>query len=57
MADETDYLTATQVAAALGVTSRTVRRWADAGLIPHFVTPGGRYRFPAEAVEQIAEPA
>lgn len=31
---QTDYLTGEQVAALLGVSRRTIYRWADAGRIP-----------------------
>jgi excisionase family DNA binding protein len=34
-----------EVAELFEVTSRTVRRWADAGLLPSFRTVGGQHRF------------
>src|SRR5579862_9158639 len=38
-------MTLTQASRALGVTPNTLRRWADRGQIPSFVTPGGHRRF------------
>jgi excisionase family DNA binding protein len=39
----------------LGVDPDTLRRWADSGRIPAFVTPGGHRRFDRRAVERLAE--
>lgn len=44
-------LTTGQVAAIFGVTTTTVKRWADDGLLPFFRTPGRHYRFMPEDVE------
>jgi excisionase family DNA binding protein len=44
-------LTVSQVAQRLGVSIGTVRRWADAGHLEGFRTPGGQRRFNAEQVE------
>jgi excisionase family DNA binding protein len=50
--DHTDGpLTTGQVAAIFGVTTTTVKRWADKGLLPFFRTPGNHYRFHPEDVE------
>lgn len=50
--DHTDEpLTTGQVAAIFGVTTTTVKRWADKGLLPHFRTPGAHYRFRRSDVE------
>lgn len=38
-------MTAAQVARIFQVTPATVKRWADTGRIPYFLTPGGHYRF------------
>jgi excisionase family DNA binding protein len=53
-----------QAAAVLGVHERTVRRYLAAGLLAHRRLPGGHYRIPARAIEQLwsvgpaqAEPA
>lgn len=39
-----------EVAAAFGVDSKTVNRWARRGLIDAFRTPGGHFRISAEAL-------
>ena len=44
------WLTLTQACRKLGVTANTLRRWADRGQIPSFVTPGGHRRFPLAAI-------
>lgn len=46
-------LTTGQVAAIFGVTTTTVKRWADDGRLPSFRTPGGHYRFNAADVETL----
>lgn len=46
-------LTPAQVAAMLSVTSTTVYRWARAGRLPHFRTPGNQMRFRREDVEAL----
>lgn len=38
-------LTTGQVAAIFGVTTTTVKRWADSGRLRSFRTPGKHYRF------------
>jgi excisionase family DNA binding protein len=48
------YLTPGEVARALGVSPRTIDRWADLGRIPCIVTLGGHRRFTADAVETLA---
>ena len=42
-----DWLSLSEVSALLGVHPTTVRRWADAGDLPCFRTPGGHRRFRA----------
>lgn len=37
----------------LGVDQDTLRRWADAGKVEVFVTPGGHRRFPRAAIEAL----
>jgi excisionase family DNA binding protein len=39
------YVTPTEAGGALGVHVLTLRRWAWAGKLPHYVTPGGKYRY------------
>ncbi len=46
-------LTISQVAARLGVSLGTVRRWADHGHLRSYRTPGGQRRFSAEDLEQF----
>jgi DNA-binding transcriptional MerR regulator len=41
-----EYLTSTQVAKRLGMSQRSVHRWAEAGLVlPAWLTPGGHARY------------
>lgn len=44
-------LTTGQVATIFGVTTTTVKRWADDGRLAHFRTPGNHYRFALSDVE------
>ena len=37
----------------LGVSTATLRRWADAGRLPAFTTPGGHRRFSRAALERM----
>lgn len=46
-------LTSGDVAGIFGVTTTTVKRWADAGLLEFFRTPGGHYRFQPDEVERL----
>lgn len=48
-------MTTSEVAAAFSVTGSTVKRWAESGLLPHFRTPGGHYRFQPADVERARE--
>jgi excisionase family DNA binding protein len=51
---ETRWLTLTEAAEALRVHPTTLRRWADSGQVPVFLTPGGHRRFAASDVKDIA---
>lgn len=42
-----------EIAGLFGVDPKTVRRWAKAGKMGAFKTPGGQYRFPAKEVQSI----
>jgi excisionase family DNA binding protein len=54
VADATEWLTLTEAAGALRVHPTTLRRWADSGQVPVFLTPGGHRRFAASDVRHIA---
>ncbi len=45
------WLTLTEASRTLGVTPNTLRRWADRGQIPSFITPGGHRRFALAAIQ------
>ncbi len=49
-----EYLRATQVADLLGVSAKTVTRYAKEGKIPHVLTLGGHRRYPAGPVHTLA---
>jgi excisionase family DNA binding protein len=51
---DTQWLTLTEAAEALRVHPTTLRRWADSGQVPVFLTPGGHRRFAASDVKDIA---
>lgn len=44
-ADQSTHLSLAAASKLLGVHATTLRRWADAGAIPVYVTPGGHRRF------------
>jgi len=48
------WLSLNEASRRLGVHPTTLRRWADAGKIPVFVTPGGHRRFSEQEVESFA---
>jgi excisionase family DNA binding protein len=50
---EKEMLTLGAASKILGVDPDTLRRWADAGKIEVFTTPGGHRRFPRAAVEAM----
>lgn len=50
---DTSPMTTAAVASLLRVSEATVRSWATKGLIGYFRTPGGRRRFPYEAVQKL----
>lgn len=53
--DESQYLSLSAASKLLGVHSTTLRRWADAGSVPVYVTPGGHRRFARSDIEAMAE--
>lgn len=48
------YLSAGQAAAILGVSPKTVSRWADMGHLPCIVTLGGHRRFDRSVIREVA---
>ena len=52
--DGEEFLLPNEVAARLGVSPRTVARWARMGLLPCVVTLGGHRRFRWEDVQAVA---
>lgn len=53
--EDRDYILTAEAARILGVSTKTVSRWARAGKIPYVVTLGGHRRFPVAEVRAIAE--
>jgi excisionase family DNA binding protein len=51
---EGTYLTTGQAARILGVSPKTVNRWANDGRIPCVVTLGGHRRFRADVIAAVA---
>ena len=49
------YLTPGQVARILGVSPKTVNRWANEGRIPCAVALGGHRRFRADVIRGVAD--
>lgn len=46
-------MTPSEVAAAFGVTTETIRTWDNEGKLPSFRTPGGQRRFRRSDVEAM----
>jgi excisionase family DNA binding protein len=53
MNPSTLVFTSSQAARYLGVSLATVRRWADAGHLDYYRTPGGQRRFSRQQLEQF----
>lgn len=51
--DQPVYLSLADASRELGVHTTTLRRWADTGQIPVYVTPGGHRRFAIEDIEAL----
>jgi excisionase family DNA binding protein len=49
-----DWLSIGPASRVLGVDPDTLRRWADAGLVEAFATPGGHRRFARRALDRLA---
>ena len=54
LAADFPYLTPGQAARILGVSPKTVNRWANNGRIPCKVTLGGHLRFRADVIAAVA---
>jgi excisionase family DNA binding protein len=52
--DDTSHLSLTAASKLLGVHSSTLRRWADAGAVPVYITPGGHRRFARQDIDALA---
>ena len=52
---EPAILTSKDVALVFGVTTTTVREWAEEGKLPSFKTPGGHRRFRREDVYAVRD--
>src|SRR2546423_15047364 len=50
-----DYLRTADVARVLHVSTKTVSRWANDKKLPYMRTLGGHRRYPAQAIQQLAE--
>ncbi len=48
------YLTPTQVAERLGVSVKTVSRWANEGRLAHQRTLGGHRRYDPDQIDRLA---
>jgi excisionase family DNA binding protein len=51
------HLRLSDAAAIIGVHPETLRRWADAGKVRSFRTPGGQRRFDRTDVENLLTPS
>lgn len=51
------HLRLSDAAAIIGVHPETLRRWADAGKVRSFRTPGGQRRFDRVDVENLLTPS
>lgn len=47
-------MTVHEAAASLGVSTKTIRRWSDAGKLPHGRTPTGYRVFDVAVIEELA---
>ena len=54
---ESEWLGLGEASRVLGVNESTLRRWADAGLVQTFRTPGGHRRFAAADLRRISDTA
>ncbi|MEI8308394.1 MAG: helix-turn-helix domain-containing protein [Chloroflexales bacterium] len=52
--DEAIHISLSVASHMLGVHSTTLRRWADSGAVPVYITPGGHRRFARADIEALA---
>ena len=55
MAEKRRLLTITEAANRLGVNQKTLRAWADKGLVAHIKTPTGYRRFDPADIARLEE--
>ena len=53
--DDANFLSLSAASKLLGVHTTTLRRWADAGAVPVYITPGGHRRFARADIAALAE--
>jgi excisionase family DNA binding protein len=51
--EKSSQLSLAEASRRLGVHTTTLRRWADAGAIPVYITPGGHRRFASSDIEAL----
>lgn len=49
------WLTTAELAHLLEVSEATIRRWARQKKLPHFLSPGGHYRFDVDEIDRFVE--
>ncbi len=49
------YFTRAEVAELLEVSPNTISRWVRGGKIPSVLTPGGRRRYPVDAITRLVQ--
>jgi excisionase family DNA binding protein len=49
------WLTTADLAQMLEMSESTIRRWARQRKLPHFLSPGGQYRFDADEIQSLIE--
>ncbi len=50
-----EYITTGEAATLLGVSPKTVARWANEGKLPHITTLGGHRRFPKQELVRLTQ--
>jgi excisionase family DNA binding protein len=52
---ERQWLTTADLAHMFDMSEATIRRWARQRRLPHFLSPGGQYRFDAAEIQILVE--